>query len=56
MHACVQSLDAEERSFACQLHDQEVSLFCHDVMQLSQLQREIARKFGHSPACVVVVR
>ena len=43
---CVQSL-AEDRVFEGTLHDQVVRLFCHDVMTLSQLTREIGGNYGN---------
>ena len=39
-------LPENERVFNCTLHDQEVRLVCHDVLQMSQLQRDYARVYG----------
>ena len=41
-----------ERTFSCTLHGQEVQLVCHDVMQLSTLQRLLAKGYGHYSLCV----
>ena len=41
-----------ERTFSCTLHGQEVQLVCHDVMQLSTLQRSLAKGYGHYSLCV----
>ena len=58
-HVCVfqaLSLPEEERHLSCTLHDQEVQLWCHDVFQLSTLQRAVARSYGHLTAvCSVVI-
>ena len=45
----------EERVFACTLHAQEIKLYCHDIMQLSTLQRELASSYGNlaASACAV---
>ena len=45
-------LTDEERVFVCTLHAQDIKLFCHDIMQLSTLQREIQSTYGRSPAYV----
>jgi hypothetical protein len=39
-------LGDEEKVFKCQLHNQEVTAICHDAMQMSQLQKEIAQNYG----------
>ena len=44
---CVQSLADDDRVFEGTLHDQVVRLFCHDVMTLSQLTREIGGNYGN---------
>lgn len=36
-----------ERTFSCALHGQEVQIVCHDIMQLSTLQRSLAKSYGH---------
>ena len=45
--SCVQSLTEDDRVFEGTLHDQVVRLFCHDVMTLSQLTREIGGNYGN---------
>ena len=42
----VQALGEEEKVFKCVMHNQEVTAFCQDVMQMSQLQRDIAKNYG----------
>ena len=42
----VQVLGEEEKVFKCVMHNQEVTDFCQDVMQMSQLQRDIAKNYG----------
>ena len=44
---CVQSLAEDDHVFEGTLHDQVVRLFCHDVMTLSQLTREIGGNYGN---------
>ena len=44
---CVQSLAEDDRVFEGTLHDQVVRLFCHDVMTLSQLTREIGGNYAN---------
>ena len=42
-------MSADEKVFSCQLHDQDVKVFCQDVMSMAQLGREMTRSYGMSP-------
>jgi hypothetical protein len=45
-----------ERTFSCTLHGQQVQLVCHDVMQLSTLQRSLAKCYGHLfSECLLII-
>ena len=41
----MQALSEKDKKFAIQLHNQEVAVYCHDALQMSEL-REISRKYG----------
>ena len=43
---CVQVLGEEEKVFRCVMHNQEVTAYCQDVMQMSQLLKDIAKNYG----------
>ena len=43
---CVQVLGEEEKVFRCVMHNQEVTAYCRDVMQMSQLLKDIAKNYG----------
>ena len=49
------ALSDEERVFACSLHAQEIKLYCHDIMQLSTLGRELQSSYGNLAASVCAV-
>ena len=42
----IQVLGEEEKVFRCLMHNQEVTAYCQDVMQMSQLLRDIAKNYG----------
>ena len=41
----MQVLGEEDKKFTIPLHNEEVAVYCHDALQMSEL-REIARKYG----------
>ena len=44
-----QAMSEDEKVFSCQLHDQDVKVFCEDAMRMAQLGREVTRNYGMSP-------
>ena len=41
-------MSAEEKTFACVLHGQDVRVICHDAFNMAQLQGDIGRIYGIS--------
>ena len=42
----VQVLGEEEKVFKCVMHNQEVTAYCQDVMEMSQPQRDLSKNYG----------